>query len=113
GLMALVWLCVGCVQGLVLLTRPTWFAQLVGRAGMARRADLRRWPRLSGLSLVWAGIVGGGFAYTAFIRLEPSRLAAGQIQMGQEIAVLAIITVAFVPHWVVRIAASLMPHLIH
>jgi hypothetical protein len=111
GLIAVVGLCTVCVHGLLLLARPAWYAQLVGRDVMMRRADLRRWPRLSGLTSVWAGMGIVGLALTVLMQgpeLVPSRSALVLPLTGIYLVIYLLVT--YLPFWLVMIAASLVPH---
>jgi hypothetical protein len=108
GLFAVVGLCTLGVHGLLLLARPVLYAQLVGRDVMVRRADLRRWPRLSGLTSVWAGMGIVGLALTMLVR-GPALVPPSWSALGIPFVVIYLL-VTFLPFWLVMIAASLVPH---
>jgi hypothetical protein len=105
GLLAVVGLCIVGVYGLLPLARPAWFAHLIGRDIMMRRAHLRRWPRLSGLAAAWLGLGIVGLALSALVR-------GLELVASWSLLVILLMVIA-VPFWLVRIAASLVPHHAH
>jgi hypothetical protein len=106
GLMALVGLCAACIPGLVLLARPAVRTHLTGRALLARRADWRRW-QLSSLALAWSGIGLVGFALAMLLTSWDPALGPSRVEIGPLVIMFA---VTFMPRFVVRLAAWLVPH---
>jgi hypothetical protein len=116
-LVALAGLCVGCAPGLVLVIRPALFMQLAGPAVMRRRGDVRRWPRLVGLTLAWAGIGNVAFAVTILTYGEVTIVTHAEVapvlNVSKIAALVVIFAVTYVPFWVTKLMAALLPHPIH
>jgi hypothetical protein len=91
--------------GLVLSARPAWFAHHAGGAVMAQRADWRRWPRLSGLTIAWFGSGLVGLALTIF----PSWGSAREPPPFQMESLVIICAVTVMPVLVVTLAARFVP----
>lgn len=103
GSLATLGLCGFLVPGLVLCVRPALFA-LVSPAPAA--ASVRRWPRLTGLTLVWAGI--GFIAFTVLPLAQVGQVARGQEPYFNFAAAGVTLVVAFVPAYSVMLAGRLV-----
>ncbi len=64
GLMAALGACGVLVPGLILCVRPALLARIAPGSVLSRLSGFRRWPRLTGLTYLWAGVWVVTFALT-------------------------------------------------
>ncbi len=106
GLVAALGLCCLLVPGFVLCVRPALFALIVPRSGLSRWSGVRRWPRLSGFTLVWAGVWMIGLALA--ILAQALRAPRQFLPPFDNTALVVIFAVAFVPNCTLMLAALLV-----
>ena len=103
GLFAAWGLCGFLVPGLILSVRPTRIALVAPTLA----ASLRRWPRLAGLTFVWAGV--WLIAIAVFLLTQVDDIARTSVPQFSDTTVAVTFAVMILPAYSVMLAGRLVP----
>lgn len=97
-------------MGTLLIVRPDLYARFVWRPeGLSRRHGVRRWLKLGGLAIIWAGLWAGGFMLVGLIQAVRMPAQFGFSWFGSLTLLYVIYGVAAVPSVALMLAGLLVP----
>ena len=99
-------LCGYLVLGLVLCVRPALLVLIAPSSGLSRLSAFRRWPRLTGLTYIWAG--GWVFAFALTTLAQAFRAPREPFPPFSNVTFVAIFVVAALPWSTLMLAGRLI-----
>ncbi len=107
GLMAALGACGVLVPGLILCVRPALLARIAPGSVLSRLSGFRRWPRLTGLTYLWAGVWVVTFALTTVT--QAFRAPREPFPPFSNMAFVAVFAVAVLPLFTLILAGGILP----